>query len=304
MYRYPNITNQTPRIGFFSPSTALFSRRIPFVMQGIEILKSWDYKVEDIRNSFKIWGKLRSIEERINEFHSKLTDNNIDILFSVWGGKNSIDLLPHLDYNLISKECKPIIGVSDIAVLLNAISYKSKIITFHGPNVLGKLNQTKEVGLPFLKTEYNVSNRIVLEKTLCPNIQIVQNGISSGFLFGGSLGTFTLGLSGNDFIPKEKEIIFFFESASLDIYQTMQHLMNLKLSGFMSRVKGILIGAMTKIEDDTSFINYLKNSIVTNNIPIIKSDFIGHSFFNNPTLPIGLQVTFNTNSSKLLIEKK
>lgn len=297
----PKKITEGAKVGFFSPSDPIYPRRIEFIKLGVEILNEWGYFTELIDDTtLNKWGALRPLKERINEVHDKMIDPKIDVLIATWGGKNSSDLLPHLNYNLIRKSRKPIIGTSDIAVLLNAITCYSGLITFHGPNVLGKLNQTKEIGLPLLKD--NIKNELNLLGISSNNeMQIYRHGSTTGRLVGGSLGTFTLGLSGTKYMPNFDQIIFFFESASLDYFKTRQHLQHLKLTGFIERVVGVIIGAMTKIDKHLSndFLNMI-NHFFADHIPIIKCDVFGHGFYHNPTFPIGMKAKIDTKNHLII----
>lgn len=292
---YPKRVERGASIGFFAPSDPIFPRRLQFINIGIELLKKWGFSPEKIDDKvLNSWALLRTTQERVMEFHSKLSDPICDILIAVWGGKNSSDLLPHLDYKLIRGANKPIIGTSDIAVILNSITEKSRIITFHGPNVLGKLNQTSEENLPF-----NNSSCAKIEQLLPHNdaqeISVIQPGQAVGRLIGGSLGTFTLGLSGTEYMPSFEKIIFFFESASLDYFKTRQHLQHLKLTGFSKKVAGVVVGAMTKI--DKLHLKNFKETLFEHfdiTIPILSANIFGHNFYHNPTFPIGLKVRLNT----------
>ena len=292
---FPKRVEQGASIGFFAPSDPIFPRRFQFLSLGIDLLKKWGFSPEIIENDLlNNWASLRTTQERTEEFHRKLTDCNFDILMAVWGGKNSSDLLPYLDYDLIRRTNKPIIGTSDIAVILNAITDKSRVITFHGPNVLGKLNQTKEEGLPFNNSSLKKIKQLLPYKE-DKDIRVIQPGQAVGRLVGGSLGTFTLGLSGTKYIPSFKKIIFFFESASLDYFKTRQHLQHLKLTGFTKNVVGVVIGTMTKIQKD--HLKFFSDSLSGHfgaSIPILWANVFGHGFYHNPTFPIGMKVRLNT----------
>ncbi|WP_020586339.1 S66 peptidase family protein [Desulfobacter curvatus] len=299
---YPKRINEGGTVGFFAPSDPVLPRRIEYVNKGIDLLKSWGFFPETIEDEvFNKWETLRTTQERITEFNSKLQNPKLDILIAVWGGKNSNDLLEKLDYGLIRKNNKPIIGTSDIAVLLNAITEHSRIVTFHGPNVLGKLNQTKETGLPFNNLSYSKITQLLPKKDEC-RIHTIQPGKSVGTLVGGSLGTFTLGLSGTKNMPSFEKIIFFFESASLDYYKTRQHLQHLKMTGFAKKVVGVIVGAMTKIDKQEFevFEKFLIDYFENKKIPILSTNAFGHGFYYNPTFPIGLRVTLNTESDNML----
>lgn len=296
----PEKIQERSTVGFFSPSEPIYSRRVKYIRLGIKILNDWGYSTEELDSDIlREWEKLRPLSIRVEEFHNKVKDPSIDVLIATWGGKNASDLLPHLDFELFRKYKKPIIGTSDIAVLLNAITWRAGLVTYHGPNVLGKLNQTKEIGLPTLKENREPNNLFsVSDET---EFQILRHGSSTGRLLGGSLGTFTLGLSGTEYMPRYKNIIFFFESASLDYSRTRQHLQHLNMTGFTKNVVGVVIGAMTKIEKQTfnEFCSMILE-IFAKPIPIIKCNLFGHGFYYNPTFPIGARAKMDTNNRLLV----
>ena len=302
---FPYAINRNPRIGFFSPSVPLLDHRIRFIKEGIDKLTSWGYQVQSIsERQFLEWKNLRSASVRKKEIYDLLADNSIDILFSVWGGKNSNDLIETLDYVFIRNNAKPIIGVSDVCVLLNAITSQARIVTYHGPNVVGKLNQTKA-------NELAIMTSSIKELKLVPDdydedLTVVRHGVCKGNLVGGSLGTFTIGLSGTRYMPDFDNILFFFESASLDYYQIKQHLKALSLTGFSNRVAGLFVGNLSKVNNDQlpDLYKLLCKFTPNSSIPIIKSNLFGHGEFYNPCFPIGAVTYIDTRINKYVVKVK
>jgi muramoyltetrapeptide carboxypeptidase len=299
----PNAITKGAKFGFFSPSEPIYPRRVEFIKKAVEIIHDWGFLAEEITEEmFQDWSVLRSPKVRADELHEKLVNAEFDGLIGTWGGKNSNDLLSLLDYELIRKINKPIIGSSDIGVLLNAITKRTQLVTYYGPNVLGKLNQTEEKGMPLLFDP--------LEKTvsLFPNlrkdkIKILRHGKCEGRLVGGSLGTFTLGLSGTDFMPKYDKTIFFFESASLNYFRIRQHLQNLKTTGFTQNVVGLIVGATIQINDESIIpFEEMLSDLFSGDIPIVTTEMFGHGFYYNPTFPIGRLLNMDTAELSFHIE--
>lgn len=288
------------RIGIFSPSDPIYSRRIPFILEGLKILQTWGFKPDDINEyDFNIWSELRSPLERAREFNRLVVNKSCSALLATWGGKNVSDILQLVNYDLVKEHQKVIFGSSDIAVLLNAITAKTNLLTFYGPNVLGKLNQTCESGLPLISDTIQVPFEFNLNGSLSP-VAVIP-GCSTGHLVGGSLGTFTLGLSGTKYIPNFAKMIFFFESGSLDLFRIRQHLRHLELTGFLDNVTGVLIGAMTKIEDTKNLDLLLSEIFSPRSCPVVRCDAFGHGYFNNPMIPIGPVAELRTNPCRLTI---
>jgi len=299
----PSALKRNPKIGFFSPSVPLFDHRIRYIKEGITTLMLWGFRVQKLSDKqFSQWKTLRDPLIRKNEIYELLEDKSIDILFSVWGGKNTNDIIDTLDYRFIRNNAKPIIGVSDVCVLLNAITSQAKVVTYHGPNVVGKLNHTKESKLPII-TSHNKSFELIPSEYQGP-LTIVRSGICVGNMVGGSLGTFAIGLSGTPYMPDFERVLFFFESASLDYFQIKQHLKLLSLTGFSKRIAGLFIGNLSKVNKDqlADLYKLLCDFVPNKSIPIVKTDLFGHGDFYNPCFPIGANAHIDTDSNKYIIQ--
>ncbi|MES2314441.1 MAG: S66 peptidase family protein [Patescibacteria group bacterium] len=75
-----------------------------------------------------------SVASRVADIHEAFADKSVDGILTVIGGYNSNQLLDHLDYDLLAKNPKIFCGFSDITALSNAITEKSKFITYTGPH--------------------------------------------------------------------------------------------------------------------------------------------------------------------------
>ena len=148
---YPYRLRHGDPIGIYSPSEPITEERLPRFNKGISVLSSHGYTVKYGDNVFKQNAYMAgTIKERINDINMLLSNNNVKAIMTSWGGKSCNQLLPYLDYGLIAKQRKPIMGFSDGCVLLNSITYKTGLITFHGPNVAGKLYETKHSDMSLL----------------------------------------------------------------------------------------------------------------------------------------------------------
>ena len=75
-----------------------------------------------------------SIESRVADLHAAFLDDSVDAILATIGGFNSNELLPYLDYDLITKHPKIICGYSDSTAFLNAIYAKTGMLTYMGPS--------------------------------------------------------------------------------------------------------------------------------------------------------------------------
>lgn len=73
-----------------------------------------------------------SIRSRVADIHEAFNDSSVKAILTVIGGFNSNQLLPYLDYDLISENPKILCGFSDITALATAIYTQTELITYSG----------------------------------------------------------------------------------------------------------------------------------------------------------------------------
>ncbi|MDE0150890.1 MAG: LD-carboxypeptidase [Bdellovibrionales bacterium] len=71
-------------------------------------------------------------ELRWKDFSSFIKDPDIKLILTALGGENAHQILPLIDFELIARNPKIIMGYSDPTVFLNPITQFSKIPTFYG----------------------------------------------------------------------------------------------------------------------------------------------------------------------------
>ena len=71
-------------------------------------------------------------EQRAVDVEKFFADDEVDAILCLRGGSGCIDILPLLDYDMISQHPKMLIGFSDITVLHSALFRKCGFVTIHG----------------------------------------------------------------------------------------------------------------------------------------------------------------------------
>jgi muramoyltetrapeptide carboxypeptidase len=279
-------------IGVFSPSEPIVSSRIDRFNAGLSMLQRYGFHTKLSENclahSYYMAG---SIESRVSDFHQLIGDPEVDALMASWGGKSCNQLIRSLDYREIRNAQKPIAGFSDAAVILNAITAKTELVTFYGPNIVGKLDETSHADLDLLIHPAEKGNNLLgqsapsVAKTIC-------GGKVTGRLLGGNLSTFVLGLMCFDW-PRNfwDDRIFFWEEGSMPPQLIDQYLTALTNSGLLQRLGGMIVGNFVfddpvdwKREDG---LNSLRRILGDYKFPILYCPTFGHAPLENPILPIG-----------------
>ncbi len=70
---------------------------------------------------------------RAADLTSALADPQIHGIFFARGGYGSARIMPYIDFELFRRFPKMLLGSSDLTFLLNAVSMRSGLVTFHGP---------------------------------------------------------------------------------------------------------------------------------------------------------------------------
>src|SRR5216684_3004916 len=119
-------------VGLVLPASAAFEAdEIQFAKEQMEAI---GFKVVIGPHAFDKWGYFAGRDrDRADDINRMFADDQIAGVVCYTGGWGSPRVLPYLDYGLIARKPKVLIGYSDITALLNAIHEKTGLITFHGP---------------------------------------------------------------------------------------------------------------------------------------------------------------------------
>jgi muramoyltetrapeptide carboxypeptidase len=239
-------------------------------------------------------------EQRAADFQAQLDNPNIKAIWCARGGYGTVRMIDLLDFTKFKQSPKWIVGFSDVTVLhshLNTMGYQS----IHGimPVSSKASEEAKETLRKALFGEH-------LEYTVpCENMN--RLGTAKGELVGGNL-SILYSLFGSPSAIDCSDKILFIEDLDEYLYHIDRMMMNLKRNGCLESLKGIIVGGMTKMNDNE--IPWGKNALeiiddVTKNysIPIIYNFPAGH-LADNRALIFGKQVSMEVNDleSKVVFE--
>ncbi|GEC79382.1 S66 peptidase family protein [Flavobacterium aquatile] len=239
-------------------------------------------------------------EQRAADFQAQLDNPNIKAIWCVRGGYGTVRMIDLLDFTKFKQSPKWIVGFSDVTVLhshLNTMGYQS----IHGimPVSSKASEEAKETLRKALFGEH-------LEyKVPCENMN--RLGTAKGELVGGNL-SILYSLFGSPSAIDCSDKILFIEDLDEYLYHIDRMMMNLKRNGCLESLKGIIVGGMTKMNDNE--VPWGKNALeiiddVTKNynIPIIYNFPAGH-MADNRALIFGKQVSMEVNDleSKVVFE--
>lgn len=246
--------------------------------------------------------------DRAADINAMFADPSVKGILTLRGGWGCNRILPLINYQLIRKNPKIIIGYSDITSLLLAIYALSGIVTFHGPVATSTWNEfTKDYVQRILfngeavkmqnslNTGENINAKPIQIETITP-------GKARGKLIGGNLSVLSA-MVGSAYLPNWQGSILFLEEIGEEVYRVDRMLTQLKLAGILDRISGFIFGQCTrcdpeKPEQSLTLMQVLQDHIQPLKIPAWYGAAIGH-IPNKFTLPIGVEVEIDANNGSI-----
>lgn len=239
-------------------------------------------------------------KDRAADINGFFADDSIKAVVPIRGGWGSSRVLPHLDYDTIRRNPKVVVGYSDITALHNAIHAKTGLVTFHGPNGMGRwdswsLDYFKRV--LFAGEAVTLSNLVKLSdrNALTPTehrMQTITPGTARGRLLGGNLTVLTA-ILGSPYVPSFEGAILFLEDVGEDLYRVDRMFTQLKLAGVLDVIRGFIFGTCAECGPGEGFASLTLEEIFADHIkplgiPAWFGAMIGHQ---TPqwTVPIGIE---------------
>jgi muramoyltetrapeptide carboxypeptidase len=242
-----------------------------------------------------------SAEVRSGDFNAMLNDPDIRMIVTASGGQSASQLLPLIEYGTLSLDPKIICGLSDPSILLNALTSRSGVPTFHGPNGFNfgggvELSAfTEENFWPLVTGEMEFPHDLPVGDQM----KVLREGPAvEGWLWGGHLSTIQ-GLIGTNFRPQWAGGIIFLEEYEVDYARTDAMLAHFRHAGIFDRIRALVIGqpVMMKVPDFETYEEIILRSCSGTQFPIVSNLTIGHTI-DKITLPIGGKALLDTKNHR------
>lgn len=244
-------------IGITSPAGYITHEEIrPAVM----LIESWGYQIK-IGNTigkkdFTFGG---TDDERWLDFQQMLNDRSIKAILCARGGYGSVRFVDRLQWENFRQRPKWIIGFSDITVLHSHVNRNMGIATIHSKMCNSFPDDWEKAELVQKETIESINKAISGIKMEYSLPSHAQNrvGTAEGILVGGNLKTLeSLAGSASDIVTKRK--ILFVEDTGEYLYSIDRMFWNLKRTGKLDQLAGLVIGGF-KIKADDAGEEFGKN---------------------------------------------
>ena len=248
-YRMPPYLKKGDVVGITSPAGAI---TVDEMAPALAVLKSWGFNIKiGAAIGRKDFTRGGTDEERRADFQSLLDDPEVKAILCARGGYGAVRIVDQLDWKGFQKKPKWIIGFSDITILHSHIHTHCRIATIHS-KMTNSFPDDWNKALP-IQIETILSIRDALEGrkmkyTATPNLQNRQ-GKSEGVLIGGNLKLLE-SMAGTPSDISTAGKILFVEDTGEYLYSLDRMFWNLKRTGKLTHLKGLIIGGFSIKEDD------------------------------------------------------
>jgi muramoyltetrapeptide carboxypeptidase len=248
-------------------------------------------------------------QERLEDLNAALRDPAIDAVWCIRGGYGSTRILDRVDWSALSRRPRPLIGFSDITVLLIAAVVRAGVVAFHGPVARAPLpafaRRHFEVVLTVPEPAGRLGRLPQPADILIPRqdrIVTLAGGIAEGPLLGGNLSLLQC-LLGTPFAPDFDGAILFLEDVGEDLYRVDRVLAHLRAAGALDRLAGVVVGRFTELERRTAdgalgLDAILETYLGALGVPVAYGFPIGH-IDDQWTLPLGVRARLDADAGEL-----
>jgi muramoyltetrapeptide carboxypeptidase len=299
-------------IGVAAPASPYDSRSE--VLRGVEWWESQGYRVKLTEHLFARDDYVAGdAKDRAADLNALFADPEVDVVQALQGGYGSAQAIPHLDFEAISENPKPLVGFSDITALHVSIRQRTGMPTVYGNGLIGvgaaeATAFTRERLLAVLTGD---ATGAVPPNPDDPYVRAIRGGTVTAPLVGGCLWLLvqTMGT------PWELDLdgaIFFLEDYKAPPYYVDGMLTQLKHAGKLDGVAGVVVGEMEGCDwgdlrpasdwaRSRSLEDVLEEHLEPLGVPVLYRLPLGHGK-HLAALPLGVRYTLDADRRTLTLD--
>ena len=336
--KYPSFIKKTDKIALVAPSFGCtFDPYTTRLNAAINNLENEGFIIEKGPNVDKalVIGRSNTKEKCGEEINHYFNDLETKTVLSVGGGELMVEILPHIDFEILKENPKWFMGYSDNTNLTYLLTTICDVASIYGPNapsfgvkpyhksiedalnlLTGKSTTVKSYGkwerLENQKKTDPLAPMILTEDTVM--VSYPKNNIKfSGRLLGGCLDCLLCFLGTKfdktiEFTEKYAEdgIVWFFEACELNTMAIRRAFVQLDNAGWFKNVKGFIIGRPLSGMEECLGLNRfdaVMDVIGKYNVPVIFDVDLGHL---SPSMPLitGSMASVELKDNELTIDMK
>ena len=176
-------------------------------------------------------------EQRAANLHRLWADEEVRAILAVRGGYGCLRLAGLLDWELLARTPKWLIGFSDVTLLLNTLFHRCGLVSVHGQvaTSLAKSDARSQASL------FTLLTGTVEERIRPRGVEVLRGGTGRGVLVGGNLTTLVHSL-GTPWDHSWDGCLLLLEDTNEPLYRLDRMLTQLALAGRFERLAGLILG--------------------------------------------------------------
>lgn len=291
----PPFLKKGDKVAIVSPASAV---NPDYVDATCRMLSEWGYVPIPGKHCKGRYGYYSgTFDERLGDFREALLNPEVKAILCSRGGYGAVHLVEHLPLEMIRSNAKWVIGFSDISVL-HALWNRAGVASIHAS--MAKHMYFHEIDERCNKALKDLLRGVYPEYEV-PGHEYNRAGSAQGELVGGNLAVLG-GLIGTDIDIFKHDKILFVEDIAEPIYKVERIFYNLRLSGVLPLLKGLIVGRFTQYEEPNSsgetMYGMIKALLSPYSFPVAYDFPVGHIEENLPMV-VGSLVDLSVSQSKV-----
>ncbi len=226
----------------------------------VEVFKKWGLVLEFGKYLFQEDHQFSGTDaQRAEDLQRMISDDSIKAIICARGGYGTVRIIDSIDFTPLIKNPKWVVGFSDITVLHSHL-HNLKFASLHASMPISFKNNTQTALDSLYKALF-----LELNEVYCDSNQLNSTGLIEGEVIGGNLSILCSLLGSESDINTEGKILFL-EDLDEYLYHIDRMVMSLKRAGKFSKIKGLIVGSMTDMNDNTVPFGKTAEQIIFNHV--------------------------------------
>lgn len=290
---FPQPLQKGDRIRIVAPAGKVSKEK---VLPGIELLQEIGYEVLIGNHVFDRYFQYAGTDhQREVDVQEALNDPLTRSIICARGGYGSVRIIEKLDFPAFMKSPKWLVGFSDVTVLHSVLN-SLRVASIHGI-MLGSFLENKKP----LKSFHSLMDALTLGNSQADieGNPLNRDGKCSGELVGGNI-SLLYSLQGTPWQLDTRGKILFLEDVSEYLYHLDRMMQNLRLSGQLKDLAGLVVGGLTEMKGNESpfgrsACEIIREAVQKYNFPVC-FDFPAGHIAKNLSLILGAEYSLNVES--------
>jgi muramoyltetrapeptide carboxypeptidase len=295
------------RVGLVAPASANFESLDLEIAQ--DVVRAFSFEPKLGAHARDRHGYLAGRDaDRAADLNAFFGDPSVKAVFAIRGGWGCARLLPLLDWELLRRNPKVLVGYSDVTALHCGLQSQTGLVTFHAPTLL---SDWPSFSADHFRRVVMEGERVTMANPPGDEDRLVQRrnrtrtitpGSARGRLLGGNLTVLTA-LVGSRYLPPFDGAILFLEDVNEDIYRVDRMLTQLALAGVLGTLRGFVFGSCHECEPGEGYGSLTLEEVLDEHVrplgvPAYEGAMIGHQDLQF-TLPIGTEVELDATAGTI-----